>query len=100
MEVVYDLDYEARHLCDTLGLHMVRARTPGTHPRFITMLRELILERTAGAERRWSGQLGPGPTCALPVVVPQCHRSAVVGRLGCSVPLAEGEAISGLSSQW
>jgi ferrochelatase len=61
MEVLYDLDYEARQLCDSLGLHMVRAPTPGTHPRFIAMLRELILERTAGAEKRVVGQLGPWP---------------------------------------
>ncbi len=45
MEVLYDLDEEARLLCEELGLNMVRARTVGTHPRFISMLRELIAER-------------------------------------------------------
>ncbi len=61
LEVLYDLDYEARQLCDALGLRMVRALTPGTHPRFIAMLRELILERTAGAPPRAAGSLAPWP---------------------------------------
>jgi ferrochelatase len=47
MEIVYDLDTEARQLSEQLGLNMVRARTAGTHPAFISMIRELILERTA-----------------------------------------------------
>jgi len=65
MEVLYDLDVEARQLCDSLGIPMVRAKTVGVHPKFITMIRELILERTAGAERRALGSLGPRPdVCA------------------------------------
>jgi ferrochelatase len=59
MEVLYDLDIEARQLCDELGLAMVRARTVGVHPQFVAMIRELILERTIGAERRALGSLGP-----------------------------------------
>jgi ferrochelatase len=59
MEVLYDLDIEARDLCDSLKLPMVRAGTVGVHPAFIAMIRELILERTAGAERRALGSLGP-----------------------------------------
>jgi ferrochelatase len=47
MEIVYDLDTEARQLCEQLGLNMVRAKTAGTHPAFVKMIRELILERTA-----------------------------------------------------
>jgi len=60
LEVLYDLDTAARALCETLGLNMVRAATVGTHPRFVRMIRELILERTAGAEQRWLGTQGPG----------------------------------------
>ncbi len=60
MEVLYDLDIEARQLCDSLPLPMVRARTVGVHPKFIEMIRELILERTTpGTERRAVGTLGP-----------------------------------------
>ena len=60
MEVLYDLDIEARQLCDSLALPMARAKTVGVHPKFIAMIRELILERTSpGAERRALGSLGP-----------------------------------------
>ncbi len=61
MEVLYDLDIEARQLSDSLDLPMVRAKTVGVHPKFIAMIRELILERTAGAEGRALGSLGPRP---------------------------------------
>ncbi len=53
MEVVYDLDTEARQLCDSLGLHMVRAATVGADPRFASMIRELVLERR--------GEVPPAP---------------------------------------
>ena len=58
MEVLYDLDIEARQLCDSLGLPMARAKTVGVHPKFVRMIRELILERTDGVERRALGSLG------------------------------------------
>jgi ferrochelatase len=45
MEILFDLDTQARELCAELGLQMVRAETVGTHPRFIRMIRELICER-------------------------------------------------------
>lgn len=45
LEVLYDLDVEARQLADQLGSHMVRAATVGTHPRLVTMIRKLIQER-------------------------------------------------------
>jgi len=59
MEVVYDLDTEARALSAELGLNLVRAACVGTHPKFIAMIRELILERMLpDAERRSLGFLG------------------------------------------
>jgi len=62
MEVLYDLDIEAKQLCDSLPLPMVRAKTVGVHPKFIAMIRELILERVSpGVERRALGSLGPRP---------------------------------------
>ena len=66
MEVLYDLDIEARQLCDALRLPMVRAKTVGVHPRFVAMIRELIVERmTPNAERLALGSLGPRPdVCA------------------------------------
>jgi len=45
MEVVYDLDVEARKVAEDTGMKLVRARTAGTHPAFVKMIRELILER-------------------------------------------------------
>ncbi|MFL6056330.1 MAG: ferrochelatase [Actinoallomurus sp.] len=60
MEVKYDLDVEAAELADELGLRIERAATPGTHPRFVAMVRELLLERD-GTERPALGSLGPRP---------------------------------------
>jgi ferrochelatase len=42
MEVLYDLDTEARAVCDELGIRMVRAGTVGTHPAMIEMIAEMI----------------------------------------------------------
>jgi protoporphyrin/coproporphyrin ferrochelatase len=65
MEVVYDLDTEARERAAALGLGFVRAGTAGTHPGFVRMVRELIEERVAGGERRALGASGPRPeVCA------------------------------------
>ena len=62
MEVLYDLDIEARQLCESLMLPMARAKTVGVHPKFVAMIRELVLERTSpGAERRALGSLGARP---------------------------------------
>ncbi|HBB88713.1 MAG TPA: ferrochelatase [Blastocatellia bacterium] len=59
MEIIYDLDTEARALCDELGLNMVRAATAGTHPLFIEMIRELIMERIDPERpRRFLGSIG------------------------------------------
>jgi len=65
MEVVYDLDVEARQVCDSLALPMTRAETVGVHSKFVGMIRDLILERmNPGAERRALGSLGPrGDVC-------------------------------------
>lgn len=59
MEVLYDLDEEAKSACDELGLNMVRAATPGTHPRFVRMIRKLIQERLGEAESEAIGNFGP-----------------------------------------
>jgi ferrochelatase len=60
MEVLFDLDEEAQATCNELGLNMVRAGTVGTHPRFVSMLRELVQERlTPDPARRAIGQFGP-----------------------------------------
>jgi protoporphyrin/coproporphyrin ferrochelatase len=66
MEVLYDLDTEARQVASELGLNLIRAATVGTHPDFVSMIRELILERLdPAAPRRALGTLPPRPdACA------------------------------------
>jgi protoporphyrin/coproporphyrin ferrochelatase len=60
IEILYDLDTEARAVCEELGMHMERAATVGSHPRFVSMIRELIVERmTPGSERPSLGTFGP-----------------------------------------
>ncbi|MBI3210121.1 MAG: ferrochelatase [Candidatus Solibacter usitatus] len=48
LEVLYDLDTEAQSLCAELGIGMARAATAGTHPYFVRMIRELIVEHVDG----------------------------------------------------
>ena len=59
LEVLWDLDNEARETAERLGVTMVRAGTVGTHPAFVRAVCELVLERTDGAERRAIGAMGP-----------------------------------------
>jgi len=47
MEVVYDLDTEAMETAQRLGLDAVRVPTAGTDPRFVAMVRDLLVERAA-----------------------------------------------------
>lgn len=73
MEVLYDLDTEARALCQEIGIHMVRAATVGTHPKFVSMIRELIRERIDETqEKRALGIMGPNHDvcpgdCCVPI---------------------------------
>jgi ferrochelatase len=47
MEVVYDLDTEAAATAEKLGLGFARAATAGVDPRFVAMVRDLLVERAA-----------------------------------------------------
>ena len=71
MEVLFDLDTEAKEVCDRNGINMVRAKTVGIHPEFIRMIRQLILERTEGKLREAIGAMPPSHDvcpvdCCLP----------------------------------
>lgn len=67
MEVIYDLDLEARQLCEQVGLNMQRAATVGTRPAFVTMIRELIGERfDPSVPRRFLGDRRPDQNSCLP----------------------------------
>lgn len=60
LEVLYDLDVEAADRCSELGIPFSRARAVGTHPKFIQMIRELIVERMELADVRPAlGTYGP-----------------------------------------
>jgi ferrochelatase len=67
MEVRHDLDVEAAQSAESLGLAFARAATPGTSPRFASMITELVRERLAlpdippGAP----GNSAPGDRAAL-----------------------------------
>jgi ferrochelatase len=89
MEVLFDLDEEARQLSAELGLNMVRSETVGVHPGFIAMLGELIRERIgdpSDLERRACGQFGPNHD-----VCPE-HCCLPPARPGMTGPPAGGEA--------
>src|SRR4030095_12904147 len=71
MEVIYDLDVEAQQLAKESGMNMVRASTAGTHPAFVKMIRELMLERIKGEPARWIGELGArSEVCAVDCCLP------------------------------
>jgi ferrochelatase len=66
LEVLYDLDVEAAATARELGLNLVRAGTVGTDPQFVSMIRDLVVERRSGrADRPALGECGAAPdTCA------------------------------------
>jgi len=71
MEVIYDLDTEAAATAKKLGMRYDRVDTPGDHPAFIAMVRDLVLERAAfergeRPERPVVGNEVPNPyVCAV-----------------------------------
>lgn len=77
LEVVWDLDHEARQRATELGMNFVRAATPGTDPRFAEMVVELVAEQAVGAAARRcsrvpaAGQGSNGCPCA-----PDCCKPA------------------------
>ena len=52
MEVLFDLDTEAKQLCEEKGIRMQRAATVGTDPRFVAGLVDLLEERMANDAER------------------------------------------------
>ena len=80
MEVVFDLDTEARATAERLAMPYVRAATAGTHPAFIASLADILLERAAvarGEEVAPASTTGTGP---FHTVCPEsCCRPAASG---------------------
>jgi ferrochelatase len=81
VEVVWDLDNEAREKATELGMAYARAATAGPHERFSRMVVELMAEHTEGVPARALGSVpsaGCGingtpcaPDCCLPVRRPR-----------------------------
>jgi ferrochelatase len=63
LEVVWDLDTEAAATAARLGLEFARAATPGTDPRFVAMVRELITERYDAGPKLGLGTLPVWDAC-------------------------------------
>lgn len=77
MEVVYDLDTEAKDTAARLGLPYARAATAGSHPAFITSLADLLLERAAVARGETVTPASTTGTGPFHTVCPQgCCRPA------------------------
>jgi protoporphyrin/coproporphyrin ferrochelatase len=72
VEVIWDLDNEARSTAVDLGLHYARAATAGTHPAFVAAIAALVEERLHGTEPLALGSLGlcgvdcPAGCCPAP----------------------------------
>ncbi|WP_330256413.1 ferrochelatase [Nocardia sp. NBC_00565] len=57
LEVIWDLDNEARDKAEELGMAFARAATPGTDPRFAQLVVELINEHLTGTPPRRLGDI-------------------------------------------
>jgi ferrochelatase len=82
MEVLWDLDTQARATADEVGLPMTRVATPGCDPRTVAMVAELVRERVRGTAPTGRHRIGslpatsdccpadccPNPRAARPVV--------------------------------
>jgi protoporphyrin/coproporphyrin ferrochelatase len=81
IEVIWDLDHEARQTCAELGIRMIRVATPGTQAAFVRGLVDLVEARLAGGPASssdpsagWPERCPPGccpnpdPTAELPTV--------------------------------
>lgn len=73
VEVIWDLDTEAAEAAAAQGLWFTRVPTPGTDPRFVGGLADLVLERVTSA--------GPTPSAtALPARPDTCPPGCCAGR--------------------
>jgi ferrochelatase len=72
MEVMWDLDEEARETAAGLGLAYARAGTAGTHPAFVSGIVDLLEEVASGRAEQHLGSLGvcgvacPATCCPAP----------------------------------
>jgi ferrochelatase len=78
VEVIWDLDNEAKETCDELGLDFERVATSGTHSAFVEGIIDLIQERTDGLEAKALSPLGPWPSFCNPNCCPNLRKTLPV----------------------
>lgn len=70
MEVIFDLDTDAKNHAENLGLEFIRAKTPQEDARFASLIIELVKERVQNIEpKSLDGNIPPNicaPNCCLP----------------------------------
>lgn len=77
LEVVWDLDTEARDRATELGMEFARAATPNADPRFAELVVELVAEHTADAPvRKLSSFVAAGCTVNGALCAPLCCEPA------------------------
>ena len=77
LEVVWDLDTEARDRAQELGMEFARAATPNADPRFAELVTELVAEHTSGAPmRKLSDFTAAGCTVNGALCAPLCCEPA------------------------
>jgi protoporphyrin/coproporphyrin ferrochelatase len=84
MEVRYDLDVEAAATAGRLGLAMARAATPGTDPRFVSVISALVRDYSAA-----------GPGDAVDALGPQALAFCRDGCCGAGPDRSGGRALAG-----
>lgn len=70
MEVLFDLDVQAREVADSLGMVMARAACVGSAPRFVAGLRDLVAAHLEGRTMATLGTRGPRPWPCAPGCCP------------------------------
>jgi protoporphyrin/coproporphyrin ferrochelatase len=81
MEILFDLDVQARERAGRLGLALARASTPGTDPRFVAMIRELVREQQAGGgPALCPSWCCPNPRGDRPTIGAQSGSTAAIAR--------------------
>lgn len=79
VEVIWDLDHEAKEIADELGVRYFRVATPGTSPEFVAGIVDLIQEQQSYSESKNLSSIGdrtnyctseccPNPRGELPTV--------------------------------
>lgn len=73
MEVMFDLDVQAKELAASLGLGFARARTAGHHAAFVPMVLDLVDEVRAGRAPKLRGDVAADPAACAPGCCPAGH---------------------------